>query len=220
MQCSKCRSEAFVFQPYSGQHLCPDHFIIDFETKAKREIRKKKGMQPGDHIAVALTGTAADDALLFFFQKLAGTRKDIGVSGIRLTGSRDELAAIARDRGFTKIARATSLEEAAVSILAEILQGKCGQCFAGALLVPGRIPVISPFCHIPAGEIMAYARIHGIEGSGESPRQENDHLYSDVQILLADYTGRHPAAPHAVLNLCEAVRTCGDLDERSPDDER
>ena len=214
MQCSKCRREAIVFQPYSGQHLCPDHFIIDFETKAKREVRKNKGMLSGDHIAVALTGTAADDALLFFFQKLAGKRKDIRVSGVP-TAPGAGFADYLREQRVTKLARATSLEAAAVSILSGILRGDVELCFAGATLASGGIPVIAPFCHIPAGEIATYARIHGIEGSGGSPRQEKDLLYADVQILLADYTSRHPAAPHAVLNLCEAARAGGDPVDRT-----
>ena len=86
MQCSKCRNEGIIFQPYSGQHLCREHFISDFEAKAKRAIRVHQWMQPGDHIAVAMSGDPADDALLFFFRKLTGNRRDIRVSEVPSQG--------------------------------------------------------------------------------------------------------------------------------------
>ncbi|MFA5331025.1 MAG: tRNA(Ile)-lysidine synthase [Methanoregula sp.] len=82
MQCDKCRHEAFVFQPYSGLHLCPDHFIRDLEAKAKRTIRLHGWLRPGDHIAVVLTGSPADFALLSFLKKLTGRRRDVRISAL------------------------------------------------------------------------------------------------------------------------------------------
>ena len=82
MQCDKCRREAIIFQPYSGNHLCKEHFLADVEAKAKRVIRSHQWLRPGDHIAVALSGDKKSSALLFFLKKLTGKRRDIRVSAI------------------------------------------------------------------------------------------------------------------------------------------
>ena len=204
MQCSKCRADTVVFQPYSGQHLCREHFILDFEAKAKRTIRQHQWMQPGDCIAVALTGNSADNALLFFFQKLTAKRRDIRVTGIPVAKKTPDLMAAACDAGATRIALATGLEATAASMLADILRGDVGNSIRnGTTSVP--LEVISPFCHIPAGEIATYARINGIEGSISSIMQDDDPLLMDVNIMLAGYTQRHPGAPHAILNLCHTI---------------
>jgi tRNA(Ile)-lysidine synthase TilS/MesJ len=82
MQCAACRREAVVFQPYSGKHLCPVHFVKDFEAKAKRAVRKNRWLLPGDHTAVVLTGDATDAALLAFLHKLTKDRRDVELSAI------------------------------------------------------------------------------------------------------------------------------------------
>jgi uncharacterized protein (TIGR00269 family) len=82
MQCDKCRREAVLFQEYSGQHLCKQHFEADFERKAKHEIRSHHWLSPGDHIAVALSGEANSSALLCFLKKLTASRRDIRISAI------------------------------------------------------------------------------------------------------------------------------------------
>ncbi len=205
MQCSKCRNDGIVFQPYSGQHLCRGHFIADFEAKAKRAIRVNRWMQPGDHIGVVTRRDFAGNALLSFFQKLTGNRKDIRVSEITGTEDLPGLIVKARNAGLTRIAFATPLEDAAASALTAILRGRADACFSDASPIPGEIQVITPFCHIPAGEIVLYARIHGLAGDGMVLPQENNTLYTEIKALLADYSRRHPAAPHAVLNLCETL---------------
>ena len=209
MQCSKCRKDALVFQPYSGQHLCRDHFIIDFEAKAKRTIRKNCWMRPGDHIAVVLTGSAADGALLYFFEKLAGKRRDIRFEGVMLQGALSSFIRNARNADYTKIALATSLEEASAALLTGIVRGQAGVLFGKK---SEDVPVITPFCHIPAEEVMTYAEIHGIAGTPPPVQREDDTLYSDIAKLLAGYSGRHPGAPYAILNLKE------ELECRGPDD--
>ncbi|MEN6395492.1 MAG: tRNA(Ile)-lysidine synthase [Methanoregula sp.] len=84
MQCDACRRESVVFQPYSGKHLCPEHFIKDFEAKAKHTIRSHGWLRTGDHIAVALSGAAAGAALLMFLVKLTADRRDIRLSAITI----------------------------------------------------------------------------------------------------------------------------------------
>jgi hypothetical protein len=207
MQCSKCKGEAVLFQPYSGQHLCQDHLTLDIETKAKRTIRQNKWMRPGDHIGVALTGTAADNALFLFFRNLTGKRRDIRVTGIRWAGDISEVVVAARKIGITRIALSTTLETTSAALLADILMGDLGKCTGDHPALPDTAVLISPFCHIPAEEVAAYARIHGIEGGISDPPQEEEPLVTDVQSLLAAYTRHHPAAPHAILNLCETLRS-------------
>jgi tRNA(Ile)-lysidine synthase TilS/MesJ len=84
MQCDACRREAIVFQPYSGKHLCPEHFTRDFEAKAKRTIRAHGWTRPGDHIAVVFSGDAAGAALLSFLLGLTASRRDIRFSAVTI----------------------------------------------------------------------------------------------------------------------------------------
>ena len=97
MRCDKCGKEAVLFQEYSGQHLCQQHFVVDMETKAKRAIRTHRWLSPGDHIAVGLSGDAATSALLFFLKKLTAQRRDIRISAIAvdegIAGFRDPMQA-------------------------------------------------------------------------------------------------------------------------------
>lgn len=82
MQCDKCRRDAIVSQPYSGLHLCPEHFIRDLEAKAKRTVRLHGWLKPGDRTGVVLDGSAGGLALLSFMRKLTGKRRDISLSAI------------------------------------------------------------------------------------------------------------------------------------------
>lgn len=82
MQCSKCKNESVVWQGYSGQHLCRQHFILDLEAKAKRAIRAHQWLCHNDHIGVAITGESGGYALLIFLKKLTAKRRDIRLSAI------------------------------------------------------------------------------------------------------------------------------------------
>ena len=98
MRCDKCRRGAIIFQRYSGLHLCEDHFIYDFEAKAKRAIRTHHWMKSGDHIAVALSGGKDSSALLWFLKVLTAQRRDITLSAITvdegIKGYRDPSRAV------------------------------------------------------------------------------------------------------------------------------
>lgn len=205
MQCSKCKDEAVIFQPYSGQYLCPVHLTRDIGTKVKRLIRQQHWMQSGDHIAVALTGTAADNVLLLFLQDLTGKRRDIRVSGIPVTGAIADITSAPCEAGITRIALSTTLETTSASLMADLMRGDMERC-TGTGPIPAGPEIIAPFCHIPADEVAAYARICGVEGNLSVSPRHDDPLYTDVQSLLTAYSQRHPAAPHAILNLCAALR--------------
>ena len=83
-RCSKCSKPAIIKQDYSGQYLCHSHFIIDFEAKAKREIRTRNWLSPNDSIAVALSGGAASTACLLLLHKLFSCRRDITLYAIHI----------------------------------------------------------------------------------------------------------------------------------------
>jgi tRNA(Ile)-lysidine synthase TilS/MesJ len=204
MRCSTCKSAAIIYQPYSGRHLCGDHFILDLEAKAKRAIRMHHWLQPDDQIAVILNGDFASNALLFFLRKLTGKRKDIRISAVTGDGGLSSYNT-SRESGITKIAVATTLEDAAASTLTRILEGDMEKCFKPSSTSEKRIPVIKPFRHIPDEEIAAYARLCGVDGDTRTRVIENNRLFTDVKAMLTDYSSRHPGAPHAVLNLCESL---------------
>lgn len=82
MRCSKCRRPAILYQRYSGLHLCENHFVTDFETKAKRAIRTHRWLSSGDTVAVALSGGRSSGALLHFLRSLLSGRRDIRLLAI------------------------------------------------------------------------------------------------------------------------------------------
>ena len=209
MQCSKCRDKAIIFQPYSGQHLCHEHFIMDFEAKAKRVIRVHRWMQPQDTIAIPVSGEPSDHALLFFIRKLIANRRDIRVMEIPATEETAGVLSVAQSAGATKIALSTPLEDAASYILTTILQGNAERFFEADTKTKGGLPLITPFCHIPADEITLYAHIHELDGDGIASTRANTHLDTEVKTMLNDYSHRHPAAPYAILNLCESLERTG-----------
>ena len=202
MQCSKCRDDAVIYQPYSGQHLCPYHLIASVDAKIKREIRRHRWVQPGDHIGVVQDGDLPGKALYFFLENLTRNRKDIRISNVTAG------AVIPAGARLTKLAVAMTLEDAATSVLGSILRGQPRHpVMPAAGTGEPSLLVIAPFVHVPAEEIGLYGRLHGITGQAPAP-QEPDPFLCDVKMVLAEYTGRHPATPHAVLNLGELLENC------------
>jgi len=153
MQCAACRREAVVFQPYSGKHLCPMHFVKDFEAKAKRAIRSHGWLRPGDPIAVLLTGDAGSAALLVFLRELTKDRRDVRLSAIIIddgSGSAGPAAArVAAERGRV-VAFAGSFAERYGTTRTEIVRAEG----AGAT---------DRICGVLAGDLAAeIAAAHGI----------------------------------------------------------
>ena len=127
---------------------------------------------------------------------------------------------IAGSAGTTRIALATSLEECSAAILAGILRGEPMAEIRGGPEGMGIVPVLTPFRHIPACEIDLYTRIHGLEDRDMPATRGNGPLNEDVRRLLGEYTLRHPAAPHAILNLGEMLAAAAQETDAEPSKHR
>ena len=255
MQCNKCRRNAVLFQEYSGQHLCKQHFEADVEAKAKHEIRRHQWMIPGDHIAVALSGDQSSSAVLYFLKKLTSNRRDIRISAISIdegiAGYRDRAYAmriaelletecikgsfqesfgitvdeiartkstnlsctycrvlrnfllnrIAREQGVTKLAVGYTLDERAVSVLKNVLQGSPESLVNAERAAREKIPRIRPFISVPYKEVALYADYH-VKGCDQSRCPYNNKPFEeDVQAMLKEFTIRHPATKYALQSL-------------------
>jgi len=218
MQCNMCRSDPVIFQPYSGRNLCRDHFIADFEARAKRAIRQHQWMRPGDHIAIPLSGDCEDSALLFFLRELTCRRRDVQISVIpgnrEMAGEPDgsSYEEAADHIGATSLALPTSLDKTALSVLSGILRGLPTPApFPGerCRAITWTIPRIFPFSRIPAEEIVLYAHLQGV-GSDSSRTGDSCSIFHDeVKTLLDEYSMRHPATKFAVANLGHQLAGCG-----------
>jgi tRNA(Ile)-lysidine synthase TilS/MesJ len=77
MRCDRCGKDAILFQEYSGLRLCGDHALISLESRAKRTIRARGWVRPGDRIAIGLSGGPCSSSLLHFLSAHFGTRRDL-----------------------------------------------------------------------------------------------------------------------------------------------
>jgi uncharacterized protein (TIGR00269 family) len=90
MRCSKCARPSILYQPYSGLHLCEQHFYQDFEHKVRRELRKS-GIKKKDRIGVAISGGKDSSVALYLLKDILEKRKveilaisiDEGIKGYR-----------------------------------------------------------------------------------------------------------------------------------------
>ena len=98
--CSRCRSDAIVFQEYSGQHLCGRHLSSSIRKRTSRELRaqltlpKNATKEDGSPfiILIAVSGGKDSAVLLSMMADIIGGRRDVelvagcvdeGISGYR-----------------------------------------------------------------------------------------------------------------------------------------
>lgn len=238
MKCSKCACDAVITQRYSGMSLCPLHFTEDFESRAKKAIRKHGWLSPNDCIAVDCDGSFAAAALLHLLAKFFGKRPDIrliavgddektlkevaGRYGMEYRTYTHLSAFNPGNHGCTKLAIAATLDSEAEFVFECILSGD-----SDALLCRGRdseIPHIMPLMNIPATEAELYCRIHGIETGHETvyetgPELRESGTDADTEFpklakeLLDEYTEEHPAAKYALVNLMEEFQSAEGRDD-------
>ncbi|MBN1166789.1 MAG: adenine nucleotide alpha hydrolase family protein [Methanospirillaceae archaeon] len=255
--CTRCSRPALLYQRYSGLSLCRFHFIADFETKAKRTVRKNQWLARNEKIAVALSGDKNSSAVLFFLYNLVRERRgnsiiaitiDEGISGYRdivetcriaqvigvphvLVSFKDQfgftmdqvvarkgdrfsclycrmlrnhlLQKTARDAGADKLALGTTLDDAALFVLTQVLQGD----LAGMVTMTGeKVLPISPFQEIPADEVALYADIHGNRAGIVPCPYVDTGFRHDVSDLLRSYTRDHPSTCYSLYRFREGLR--------------
>lgn len=83
--CSRCSSDAVVFQAYSGQHLCGKHLASSIRKRTSRELRSQLDL-PKDatredgspfRILVAISGGKDSAVLLSMMSDIIGKRRDV-----------------------------------------------------------------------------------------------------------------------------------------------
>ena len=83
--CSRCRSDAIVFQEYSGQHLCGRHLSSSIRKRTSRELRAQldlpKNATKDDGspfiILIAVSGGKDSAVLLSMMADIIGGRRDV-----------------------------------------------------------------------------------------------------------------------------------------------
>lgn len=84
MRCDLCDRDAVTFIRYNGSHLCAWHFKNYVEKRVKREIRKQINVNPGDTIAVAVSGGKDSMVTLHLLNQVFGGRGDVKISVITI----------------------------------------------------------------------------------------------------------------------------------------
>ena len=119
---------------------------------------------------------------------------------------------IASENGVIKIALGETLDNGAVSVLKNILQGTPERLVGFKESGWRKIPCVRPFISIPQKEVELYAdlHLHGFNLS-RSP-YKNDPFHGDVKTMLNDFTLRHPATKFALANLKKNLAgTCSSI---------
>ena len=83
--CSRCRSDAIVFQEYSGQHLCGRHLSSSIRKRTSRELRaqldlpKNATKEDGSPfiILIGVSGGKDSAVLLSMMADIIGGRRDV-----------------------------------------------------------------------------------------------------------------------------------------------
>jgi uncharacterized protein (TIGR00269 family) len=119
---------------------------------------------------------------------------------------------IALENGVKKIALGETLDDGAVSVLKNILQGTPERLVGFDKTGWRKIPRIRPFISIPQKEVELYADIHLQGLSLSASPYKNDPFHEDVEIMLNDFTLRHPATKFALANLKKNLAgTCSSI---------
>jgi uncharacterized protein (TIGR00269 family) len=116
---------------------------------------------------------------------------------------------IALENGVKKIVLGATLDDGAVSVLKNILQGTPERLVGFKMTGLKKIPLIHPFNSIPQKEVELYADLH-LHGFNLSHNPyKNDPFCSDVETMLNDFTLSHPGTKFALANLKKNLGTTG-----------
>ena len=105
------------------------------------------------------------------------------------------------EHGVTKLASGDDLDDMAVSVMKNILQGNPEILIQTDRTSPDKIPVIHPFITIPKKEVALYTAL--CAGSNDISRCPftSGPFETDVREMLDNFTLRHPATKYALMNL-------------------
>ncbi|MGA2935222.1 MAG: TIGR00269 family protein [Methanomicrobiales archaeon] len=87
--CDLCGRPGVYLDRIQNRHLCSDHFVGDVEGRVNHTIQKYVMVQPGDRLAVALSGGKDSTVLLHLLRRLlpdadlAAVTVDEGIDGYR-----------------------------------------------------------------------------------------------------------------------------------------
>ena len=124
---------------------------------------------------------------------------------------------IGSENGVKKIALGDTLDNGAVSVLKNILQGTPEHLVGFERPDRTEIPHIRPFISIPQKEVELYAdfHLHGCNLSHHPYKQ--DPFSGDVETMLNEFTLRHPATKFALANLKKNLAgTCSSIADLVP----
>ena len=108
---------------------------------------------------------------------------------------------IAREHGITKIAMGYTLDDGAIMVLKNILQGSPGILVSSGRNIREKIPRIQPFLSVPCNEVALYAALH-VKGYDHSRCPYNSTPFEkDVKEMLNEVNIRHPATKYALRSL-------------------
>jgi hypothetical protein len=231
--CSKCLRPPIIFQPYSGMHLCREHFILDLESKVKKTIRENKWLNRGDHLGVILDRKTSGYALLHLLSKITQKRPDISLIAIRtefpenwyfLPGQIESLFHARfillhyNNEDDTEGEITGDLCTLAEELhLSRVLSGSTLDDVSDQnlyLLLSGKAGVIGdeggeiePFRKIPQTEIELYASC--IPGMVQNPREKADtpSLMRDIHTALEDYADLHPSVRYSILGFHDNLKS-------------
>ncbi|KUG14496.1 n-type atp pyrophosphatase superfamily / tils and ttca-like [hydrocarbon metagenome] len=118
---------------------------------------------------------------------------------------------LAREYGMTKIALGSTLDDDAGAVLMAMIRGEAERLLWPPATFEGCIPRISPFRYIPGQEVALYATLQTGDAGAVQQRSPCTALEADLPTLLDKYTGHHPSAKYALVNIGDSIASCSSL---------
>jgi tRNA(Ile)-lysidine synthase TilS/MesJ len=95
-KCDKCPGRAIIYQRYSGNHLCREHFEEDVHRKIREVLRKTGLFGHGSRMALGLDGGQESATLAFVLKNLFIHRRDIDLFAIIIDEGEEERSTAVR----------------------------------------------------------------------------------------------------------------------------
>jgi uncharacterized protein (TIGR00269 family) len=128
--CSLCGRPAVILQRGTGRHLCGEHLDADIRERVAGTIRSLRLIEPGDRVAIALSGGKDSTALLVILAALLPAMEDVRLVALTIdegiAGYREETVRSAERivRQFGIAHHRLSFEHLVSATLDELLRGR------------------------------------------------------------------------------------------------